>query len=246
MVGNRQWRWAGAGALLALGAPAGRLLLEVLVNGAEVGGLLVQTVVARDPLGWAYLWGATTVVMAVAGGLLGRQADRMERSALMDELTGLWNRRAFERSLSQELARAERRGESLSVLLIDLDHLKRINDEGGHAAGDRALAAVGLRLREISRRGDVPARIGGDEFALLAPDTAPEDAHALAERLCGALRSTPGHPTVSVGVSGVSRGAAAEAEALLAAADAALYRAKAAGRDRALLATGSDQESEPG
>ncbi len=240
---RRAIRWSLAGAVLALGAPAGRLMLELLVHGRPADGGLLAAVIDRDPLGWGYLWGATTLVMVAAGGLLGHLTDRMAASALIDALTGLWNRRAFSRSLARELARSERGAAPLSVLLIDLDHLKRINDEGGHAAGDAALAAVGARLREISRRSDVAARIGGDEFALLAPDTPPDQALALAERLCAALRSTAGHPTVSVGVSGVVGGYRTTAEGLLARADAALYAAKAAGRDRAHLA--EEGEADP-
>ncbi len=155
--------------------------------------------------------------------------------ARTDALTGLNNRRAFfERG--EQLARyCERHGTPFSLLLMDVDHFKAINDSCGHAAGDAALGAVGELLRQQFRRADVCGRIGGEEFAVLLPDTAQTDALALAEKLRQAIAAVAvpfGERELSLTASiGVAAGNY-DLDALLSQADAAMYRAKAAGRNR--------------
>jgi diguanylate cyclase (GGDEF)-like protein len=125
-----------------------------------------------------------------------RLADRLEADALTDELTGLGNRRALERALQQELARAARHERQFSVVVIDLDGLKRINDTEGHAAGDAALRRLAAGLMASLRAGDRAYRLGGDEFALVLPETAPDRARHALERLVDA-----GAPAMSWGVA---------------------------------------------
>lgn len=236
--------YPAAGALLAMGAPVGLLLLRLLAPG-HPARLTVQAAlgeIARDAQTYVYLTVSTTLVFVVLGVLLGRQTDRLEESSLTDPLTGLPNRRHFEARLAAELKRAKRQDAPLCLLLIDVDHLKRINDIGGHKLGDIALRAVADAIA-VSRRGtDVAARWGGDEFMLLAPGTDAAGGLSMAARIREALSRAqrgPGAstPTVSIGVADAAPLESVTLEGLCAAADTALYEAKSAGRDRARVST---------
>ncbi len=157
----------------------------------------------------------------------------LEADANHDGLTRCVNRRGFDAALSVEVARAKRHARPLSLLLLDVDHLKQINDLRGHSAGDLALQQVATALQRHARHEDVAARLGGDEFALLAPDLPEAAAIGLANRLHAALQEqTAAAPvSVSIGVAGMSSGITTPAE-LLRAADAAMYAEKTAGRNR--------------
>jgi diguanylate cyclase (GGDEF)-like protein len=137
------------------------------------------------------LIGATAALVAANRRLRRRNAD-LERLAHLDPLTGLPNRRAFDRALAAELARAARTGEGLGILLIDVDRFKAINDRHGHGAGDRVLVEVAARLDGAVRGYDTVARWGGDEFAVIAPDVADAGAlAAIAEQVRAAVGATP-------------------------------------------------------
>jgi diguanylate cyclase (GGDEF)-like protein len=154
----------------------------------------------------------------------------IEESARTDPLTGVVNRRGFEEELGAERRRAARTGRPLSVIVCDLDHFKRVNDDHGHAAGDRALQHLAAVLRAEARDVDTVARLGGEEFAVLLPETPVHAAHGAAERMRRALRSAPTADGIALTASfGVGDAAAADGPAQ---ADAAMYAAKAAGRDR--------------
>lgn len=153
-----------------------------------------------------------------------RLADRLEADALTDELTGLGNRRALERDLTQELARAARHGRVFGVVVIDLDGLKRINDTAGHAAGDAVLRRLAAGLQASLRAGDRAYRLGGDEFALVLPETAPDDAARALERLEDA-----GAPPMSWGIAAFP-GDGRSSRTLLERADQRLYAHKASRR----------------
>jgi diguanylate cyclase (GGDEF)-like protein len=226
-------RYAALGALLAAGAPIGLFAVRVFTGAAEAWRPSEDW--ATDRVAYTYVYLSTTLVFSAFGALLGRKADSLVRLAAEDPLTGLLNRRAMEERLEQELQRTARYGEPLSVLLMDVDGLKQINDAQGHAGGDRALRAVAKAMREQSRAIDLAGRWGGDEFLIAAPNTDAAPATHLAERIRRAVvEGADGPaPTISVGVATCrEQGRAVAASRLLALADDALYRAKQLGRNR--------------
>lgn len=175
--------------------------------------------------------------------LIGRSYNKMrvrlQSIVLTDPLSGCFNRRGFDQLCVREVSRAVRGHHPMSMLAIDVDHFKKINDEYGHLTGDEVLREMGARLRETARAGDVVARIGGEEFEILAPDTNAAGAHILAERVQAAFRGKPftslgGTRTigVSIGIASAEAHTDQIATALIARADEALYVAKRNGRDR--------------
>src|SRR5256714_2044190 len=187
-------------------------------------------------------WAFITSTLVVAGAFIGVQRGHMDRliaklstAARTDALTGLLNRRGFEELFATELERARRNGRPLSVIVGDLDGFKAINDRFGHAAGDHALEKLSEILQTAKRRVDTAARIGGEEFAVIAPDSDHHAAYILAERMRRGVRETftadPFALTISLGVATFPRHGAT-AEALIAGGDEALYAAQKLGRDR--------------
>ena len=213
------------------------IAVPVLVDD-ELRGILLSTNHGRARRYRAADVRSATALAAQASAAL-RYAlvyEQTLEAAQRDHLTGLGNRRAFSEQLTAEVERARRHARDLSVLVLDLDHLKDINDTRGHAAGDEALENVGSTVRSGSRREDGVFRIGGDEFALVLPETGSEEACAVAERIRlsvrrGQLTGNNDHPlTVSVGVSSFPEHGST-ADELFERADAAMYEVKRAGRD---------------
>jgi diguanylate cyclase (GGDEF)-like protein len=162
--------------------------------------------------------------------------EQVKEMALRDQVTQLYNRHCFEEQLAGAVARSRRSGESLALLVIDLDGLKRINDLGGHPAGDEALRAAAEALRSSCRLGDVPCRLGGDEFAVILPGASAEAAEMVAERAQNRLHELgKGQFSFSGGVA-MSGDDLATPYELYRTADIAAYRAKTAGGARTLLA----------
>jgi diguanylate cyclase (GGDEF)-like protein len=213
---------------------------------AVVGLLVIRSRVSTAPtiafdawsnrLTYLYLFAVTAIVFLSVGFLLGRQVDRLRGLATTDPLTGLANRRAFHARLREEWKRARRAGSPLSLLLIDIDGLKHVNDERGHVAGDAVISSTARAMRSAMRETDVGARWGGDEFAIIAPATTLPMARTLAHRLRDELRLTRSddvHVTASMGIAAVNpRDLGASIDSLVSAADAALYGAKRGGRNR--------------
>ena len=169
----------------------------------------------------------------------GRLVTHLRRLSRHDGLTGLLNRRAVEEALAEQLSHSLRSGEVFSVMMLDVDHFKSINDRHGHAAGDLALKRVAAQLRGGLREIDRLGRFGGEEFLLVLPGLSVAQALPMAERLRADVAAQPVAATggasialsVSIGVAGWD-GGEGDAERLLARADAALFEAKAAGRNR--------------
>ncbi|WP_236783846.1 GGDEF domain-containing protein [Azospirillum humicireducens] len=198
----------------------------------------------------AFIHGGLPVALFTAAGvlmlgtMLARERRRVDTervlrdAALSDPLTGLANRRAFFGAIDREVAGALRQHTPMSLLMLDIDHFKEVNDARGHDAGDAVLVALSRVLLRGVRQSDLVARFGGEEFAILLPCTPVEGAFLLAERLRCAVRDsgiehdgTVLHVTVSIGVSSLTRNAD-RPDSLIKAADIALYRAKSDGRDR--------------
>jgi diguanylate cyclase (GGDEF)-like protein len=186
-------------------------------------------------------------------------ADSLRRAAATDGLTGIANRRAFDGLLEREWMRTRRTGESISLLLVDVDHFKRYNDRYGHPGGDLCLQRIALALHDACQRpADQVARYGGEEFVVLLPDTPRRGALCVADRILTSVATlaiahddspTARHVTVSIGIAcqelagvpvEVTRAQAARAAEMVRAADEALYRAKGAGRAQAGLSMLAD------
>ncbi len=164
-----------------------------------------------------------------------RQAlSRLEQLAIRDKLTGLYNRRKLDESFAVEVSRAERYGRPLSVIMLDIDHFKEVNDTHGHPVGDAVLTQTAERLQAALRTSDIAGRWGGEEFLIICPETPLETAMQLAERLRLDYEAydfmAAGRLTASFGVAAHRKGHLANH--ILLSADEALYRAKNGGRNR--------------
>jgi diguanylate cyclase (GGDEF)-like protein len=175
----------------------------------------------------------------------------LEHETFTDPLTGVYNRRFMEQRLREEISKARRYEFKLAVLLLDLDHFKRVNDELGHQAGDQMLIEIGNLLNRELRDSDVLARYGGEEFLVIAPNTPPTEAAGLAERLRACIEAQtflahlnntqqPGvQMTVSIGVANFG-GPTSNEESLIQVADQNLYQAKHGGRNRVVAEVPND------
>lgn len=185
---------------------------------------------------------------AAYGALALRNAALMEsvqRLAATDGLTKIANRRAFEDTLERELARATRGAEHVSLVMVDLDHFKSLNDSLGHQAGDEVLRNAAAALACECREFDTPARYGGEEFAVILPGCGPDQAFEIAERLRRAVSAMPSSRPVTASAGAATFPAhAGDAETLVRAADEALYASKRAGRDRTTVSAGIAPEEQ--
>ncbi|WP_328476697.1 GGDEF domain-containing protein [Actinoplanes sp. NBC_00393] len=227
-------------------ATTGRLVILALAAMIAPTSILFQVANGREAQVVAAAAVCNVLFLLVLVRMTGLvRAQRL--AAITDGLTGLRSRRYFEEALGNEGARAERHEQPLSMLLLDIDHFKHVNDTYGHNGGDRVLVEVTHRVQELIRPGDVVARYGGEEFAVLLPNTGPEQAWEIAERVRRGVGAAPiavgpdrlSRVTVSVGIAGMP--AAATTDELVLAADRALYAAKNAGRNRVAAADGADQ-----
>jgi diguanylate cyclase (GGDEF)-like protein len=204
----------------------------------SLGALLVPGVFfAGGCFVWLTFWIALRTVRDV------RRIALLEQENITDHLTGVYNRRYLDRRLDEEFARARRHVQPLSVLMVDIDHFKNVNDAQGHATGDVALGHVGHLVLNTARSTDIVARYGGEELLVIAPNTPPSQALVLAERVRRRIETevleierAPNERvslrlTVSVGVAALEWDMAGPAQ-LIEAADRAMYRAKAGGRNR--------------
>ena len=181
---------------------------------------------------------------------IGASADDLKILAAVDELTGLYNRRHFELLARAEWIRFQRYFRPLSVLIIDVDHFKTVNDRFGHDEGDKVLKLIAIVCGSAKRESDAVARIGGEEFALLLPETNEAAALIVAERLLAQVRECV-YPigneniglTVSIGVASATPSMSG-IETLIKRADDALYEAKRSGRDRVAIASASISSSD--
>ncbi|RVU43749.1 GGDEF domain-containing protein [Rubrivivax rivuli] len=232
-------------------------LIVALSVASSVGALFLLTELMGLPYGPSFRRSLTVAITApvlvsapIGGWIvhLLREVElaRQQAQALAwnDELTALMNRRRFTEIGQRELALSQRAGRQLVAMLLDIDDFKRINDEHGHSGGDAVLQAMGVTLPRELRRTDLVARWGGEEFALMLPDTTLADAAVLAERVRKAVEQMdarlPGGRRLRCTVSiGLSEAAAADSfDTLIARADKAMYLAKAGGKNRVVVQAG--------
>lgn len=210
---------------------------DYLVKGRVTGELLYRTI-------------QNAIEKVAMRRQIEEQRNELLRLATTDELTGLSNRRHFIRRLQEEIERAVRYEAPLTLLLIDVDYFKRINDQYGHPTGDDVLARTGELIRQCLRQSDIAARYGGEEFAVVLTNTTADGGLAMANRLQRILKEEPFcsrngasfQVTCSIGVAEL-RSAWEDWEQLVSTADHALYRAKHSGRNRVILSEPVETES---
>jgi len=233
--GSFAMRFAVIGAVLGLGGPAGALFLRVLSGANAVEELRAHSFY------YLYQLFGTCIVFAAAGFAAGRLAERLRRGrdlyrqlSELDPLTRLANADTFRRHYARSVENAARSGDPLSLLMIDVDQLKGLNDELGHSFGSAVLRHVAGVVDDLKRAGDLAARWGGDEFALLMPGANAETARHRAENILDRLRARPvrvdgREKTVSATI-GVASSRGTAKDDLFEVADRALYEGKRAGR----------------
>jgi diguanylate cyclase (GGDEF)-like protein len=228
---------ANDAAVAALVGPGSELVVPLDAGAERMAVLVLGSRISDKLYGRAEMELAGTLSFAAAIALKNSElVEQLHSAATTDELTGLYNRRALEERLAAEISRSLRHQLHTSVLLIDLDRFKIINDTLGHAAGDRLLIQVGRILRQQCRALDVVGRLGGDEFLVILPMTKPAEAQVFVGRVQASMRQMEqespefGPCTLSMGIAESPRHGTT-VSSLLAAADTALYKAKRAGRN---------------
>jgi diguanylate cyclase (GGDEF)-like protein len=233
---SQRYTWLGA--LIGLLAPTGLFLFAFTTK--------------RNPdLCWlsVVLGAGGTIVFALLGRMIGTRDEALEELSETDALTGLANRRSFDRRLDLELSRTWRYGVKSALVMIDLDHFKMVNDRFGHRAGDEVLRRIALMLNTDKRAGDLVARYGGEEFAAILSDTTIGEATSWAERarqrIAACVIAWGGSKvtaTASFGIAGATSSAVTK-EQLIESADQRLYEAK--GRGGNIVVAAPDSVNEP-
>lgn len=225
----------------------------VLGMGAGLGWAVICTAfdlwtkaeASYQALLFGYVTLGSMASFGVFGYVVGRHEQRFAELSLVDHLTRLYNTRHFHETLKAEFSNAQRYTKPLTLILLDLDHFKQVNDTWGHPAGDKVLKIVAQTVAGLVRQGDTVARVGGEEFAVVLPNTDAEGGFRLAERIRNVIKQHPvampdgSHITVrvSLGVAELEHKAVSTATEFFAIVDQALYEAKEAGRDRTVVAT---------
>lgn len=239
------FRRAGLGALLSLGSPLGWILVEGLFGGNPMQSLRTY------PGVYVYMTVGTMLVFTGFGYYVGRNENKLALLAIRDPLTGLYNNRFFQERVYEAFAASVRNQRPLSLVQIDLDFFKRVNDEWGHPVGNDVLRTVANALTRSSRVDESVARVGGEEFCVILEGADENAAVLAASRFHNAINraSTPGPDgplliTASMGVA-CSQNVEGDAWDLYQSADRALYRAKQQGRDQICRYTTIVEEPSP-
>jgi diguanylate cyclase (GGDEF)-like protein len=218
------------------------VVVPLLADGATIGSLSAFTRTSTRALTESELEEVERIANR-AGPALENARRYAEARALadLDALTGLHNRRYFHETLAREIARAQRYGRRLALVVIDLDDFKAVNDRVGHLSGDAVLAEVSERMRTVVRDADIACRVGGDEFGVILPESSAGEAELLAGRIAEAVaaRAIPGAGTLRLSAGAAELREGDRPSDLFERADDALYRAKGLGKSRTVLADGA-------
>jgi two-component system, cell cycle response regulator len=238
---RRRFTYAVTAGVLSSGAPAGLLGIRLARRDEQVFLKKLRSEIAADAAAYVYVGGATALIFGMFGYILGRHADDLAKLSETDALTALLNARGFARRMSAEIKRSRRYREPLSLLFLDLDGLKDINDRYGHRAGSEALRRVADVIRAELRGSDAGARWGGDEFTILAPNTDLAAATLFADRIRVRIAEHVAEwpLTASIGVASLDNRDGSEPSdpaALMLAADDAMYEAKRRGKNTVVAA----------
>ena len=224
------------------------ILLAILV---DIGFVIVEIIAGLNPISdfrqhpvlYSYIYLGTIIVFGIFGSLIGTREDILREMAHTDTLTGLFNLRYLWARIDEEFALAQRHGTPMSLVVIDLDNFKSVNDNYGHPVGDRFLEQMGLTIQSMMREGEVGARVGGEEFALLLPHTTAQEAIVVAERIRSAIgqeqvmvNEMKVSVTASAGVACTGNHKDCNAREIYQLADQALLLAKREGRDKVMKA----------
>lgn len=227
---QRRWQYAIFGILLSFIGPLGEFVFVKTFSGLIKDSFFLTLIYAEF---------LTLVAFSIFGFILGKHTEKIEQLAFRDKLTGLYNRHYLIEQLNELMALHKRYQERFSLIMLDLDHFKRVNDSYGHAVGDKTLQATASCIMKEIRETDFGSRFGGEEFIVVCPHTSVNDCYELAERIrttIEELRSDnlgfPGPQTISAGVFEVSSNQELSLSQILNKADQALYRAKKEGRNR--------------
>ncbi len=227
------------------------MVIDLMLIMAEfAAGISPLEDINRHPWLYAYIFLVTVAAFTFFGAMVGSREDQLEKLALRDPLTGLFNSRYLWTRMDEEWATGKREKSDSSLILFDLDFFKRVNDRYGHLVGDELLKHVGKILKHAARRGDVVARIGGEEFVFFLPNTSATAAAAMAERIRDTIsreafiidRKHRISITISAGVASTNDYNSTIPRTLYAAADKALYLAKKNGRNQVVTSMDPNKE----
>jgi two-component system, cell cycle response regulator len=236
--------YAAMGVLLGMGAPLGSLALHIFIRSQDPTFSTLAFEWHSASYYYVYMTIGSVITFGIFGYVLGRRNETLSNLSMTDGLTGAFNHRYLHEQLTREIQRSDRAAAPLTCLMLDIDDFKKVNDQHGHPFGDHVLATAARIIRASVRQIDIVGRYGGEEFLVIMPQTTGEMALPIAERILEAVRDHPFprpgdavRTTVSIGLAtypAPSRGVNTK-DALLSAADQALYQAKRAGKNRAVV-----------
>ncbi|WP_426417794.1 GGDEF domain-containing protein [Aestuariirhabdus sp. LZHN29] len=230
---QKRWRYAFLGVVLSFIGPLGEWLFVKLLS-RSINDSFYLTLIYTEIF--------SLILFSVFGYILGKHTEKIEQLAFHDNLTGLYNRHYLFEKLNELMALHKRYQEKLSLVMIDLDHFKKVNDSYGHAVGDKTLKAAAKCIMQEIRDTDLGSRYGGEEFVIICPHTAVSDCHEVAERIRTSINSLqsdalgfPGPQTISAGVYELSSDQDMSLTQILNNIDVALYHAKKTGRNKVVI-----------
>ena len=230
---QKRWQFATLGILLSFTGPLGEWIFVKLFSGSIEDSFYLTLI---------YTEIFSLVLFSVFGYMLGKYTEKIEQLAFLDNLTGLYNRHYLIKKLNELMDLHKRYQEKFSLMMLDLDHFKKVNDSYGHAVGDKTLTSAAKCIMNVIRDTDFGSRYGGEEFIIICPHTSVKDCYEVAERIRIAINSLnseclgfPGPQTISAGIYELSSDQEVSLMQILHNVDQALYQAKNTGRNKVVI-----------